>query len=113
MEVAAQATPVASATPVAPAARAPKMQAKHATGTYRVQIAAVRSRGEAQELLARVQQKHAQELATREAVIDEAVVGNMGTLYRIRVGPYATANEPRSLCAKLKGDGLDCLIVTQ
>jgi hypothetical protein len=28
----------------------------------------------------------------------------------VRIGPYANAEEPNSLCAKLRASGLDCLI---
>ena len=49
----------------------------------------------------------------REANVEEAVVGNMGTMYRVRVGPYANAGEGQAACAKLKGSGLDCLVVAQ
>jgi cell division protein FtsN len=41
------------------------------------------------------------------------VVGNMGAFYRVRVGPFATQNEGQQVCAKLKGSGLDCMVVTE
>ncbi len=82
-------------------------------GRYRLQLAAVRSQAEAQALAERVRQKHGAVLGGLRTEIDQTAVGNMGTLYRVRLGPFADANAPRALCAKLKGDGLDCLIVTQ
>ena len=106
----------AKAAPAASAAVAPRGTPKDTvvpTGRYRLQVAAVRTREEAQVVAARMKEKHGADLAQRETVIDETVVGNMGILYRVRVGPFADANEPRALCAKLKGDGLDCLIVAQ
>jgi cell division protein FtsN len=45
--------------------------------------------------------------------IDEAVIGSMGTFYRVRLGPYADAAEPGQLCKTLKPQGFDCLVVTQ
>jgi tetratricopeptide (TPR) repeat protein len=84
-----------------------------ASGKYRLQVAAVRSQAEAQAVAARMRQKHGPDLGALRTEIDQTVVGNMGTLYRVRIGPFADANEPRALCAKLKGDGLDCMIVTQ
>lgn len=45
--------------------------------------------------------------------IDEAVIGSMGTFYRVRLGPYANAKEPNQLCTTLKPQGFDCLVVTQ
>ena len=80
-------------------------------GRYRVQVASVRSRSEAQTLAAKVKQQHAAALGSRQPEIDETVIGNMGTFYRVRIGPYANAEEPGSLCAKLRGSGLDCLIL--
>lgn len=83
------------------------------TGSVRVQIALVRSRAEAEAIAGQVRQKHARALVGRQATIDEVVMGSMGTLYRLRVGPYADAAEPRSLCASLKSDGLHCVTSTQ
>lgn len=85
--------------------------AASAGGRYRVQVASVRSRSEAQALASKVKAQHAAALGARQLEIDETVIGNMGTFYRVRIGPYADAEEPRSLCAKLRGGGLDCLIL--
>ena len=62
---------------------------------------------------AKVQREHAAALAARETEIDQTVVGNMGSFYRVRVGPFATQSDGQAACAKLKGSGLDCLVVTQ
>jgi hypothetical protein len=82
-------------------------------GRFRVQVAVVRTQAEAQALAAKVKREHGAILASREPDIDQAVVGNMGSFYRVRVGPFATQNETHALCAKLKSTGLDCLVVTQ
>ena len=82
-------------------------------GKYKLQVAAVRSREEAERL--------AQTLTGYQPVrdgmvapeIDEAVIGSMGTFYRVRLGPYADAKEPNQLCKTLKPQGFDCLVVTQ
>lgn len=84
-----------------------------AAGKYKLQVAAVRSREEAERL--------AQSLSGYQPVrdgmvspeIDEAVIGSMGTFYRVRLGPYADAGEPNQLCKTLKPQGFDCLVVTQ
>lgn len=81
-----------------------------AGGHYRVQVATVRSRSEAQALASKVKAQHAAILGSRQPEVDETVIGNMGTFYRVRIGPYANAEEPSSLCAKLRASGLDCLI---
>lgn len=98
---------VAAATPAAaPAAPAYK-------GKFRLQVAAVRSRTEAEALAQKLKQGHGSAIGGREPAIEQSVIGAMGTFYRVRVGPYADANEPRQLCARIKPDGFDCLVVTQ
>jgi cell division septation protein DedD len=72
----------------------------------------LRTEAEAQALSARVKREHPDALGPREAEIDETVVGNMGSFYRVRVGPFASAQEGQAACAKLKGAGIDCLLVT-
>jgi cell division septation protein DedD len=105
------ATASPGATPVsAKAAEAAKPQLK---GKFRLQVAAVRSRAEAETLAKRLKDAHGSAIAGREPAIEESVIGAMGTFYRVRVGPYADANEPRQLCSKIKPDGFDCLVVTQ
>jgi len=37
----------------------------------------------------------------------------MGSFYRVRLGPYASAKEPQHLCGSLRSSGFDCLVVTQ
>ena len=82
-------------------------------GKFRIQVGIVRTQGEADALAAKVKQEHGSLLAAREMEIDQAVVGNMGSFYRVRVGPFATQQETNVICARLKGTGLDCLVVTQ
>lgn len=106
-----QASPAVAPTPRPPAA-SPPVAAKPA-GKYRVQLATVRTKEEAKALAAKAQREHAAVLASREAEIDQAVLGNMGSFYRLRFGPYATVQETQAVCAKLKGSGFDCMAVTQ
>lgn len=84
-----------------------------AGGKYRLQLASVRSREEADRLVQNLMSAHASQLGGAEAQIDEAVIGNMGTFYRVRLGPYANANDPKKLCTTLKPQGYDCQVVTQ
>ena len=106
-------------TPAAAPARAPAQKvaalppqaAPH--GDFRLQIAAVRSRDDAARVAAQIKRDHAFRLGARQTEIDKAVIGNMGTFYRVRIGPYANAAEPRKLCTVLRPHGYDCLVVTQ
>ena len=82
-------------------------------GKFRIQVGMVRTQAEAQSLATRVKREHAAVLATREPEIDETTVGNMGSFYRVRIGPFASAQEGQAACAKLRGPGIDCLVVGQ
>jgi len=82
-------------------------------GRYRIQVGIVRTQAEADALAVRMKREHADLLAGRETEIDQAVVGNMGSFYRVRLGPFASQQETNGICARLKGTGIDCLVVTQ
>ncbi len=102
----------------APAVPAPVQVAQKAAapqvkgGKYKLHIAAMRSRPEAEALAQKLTQQYGNQLAARAPTVDEAVIGSMGTFYRVRVGSYATAEEPRGLCNTLRNSGYDCLVVT-
>ena len=83
------------------------------SGKYRLQVAAVRTRSEAEALAGLLVGRHADQLGGRQPEVDESVIGSMGTFYRVRLGPYASAGEPERLCTALQADGFDCLLVTQ
>jgi len=87
--------------------------APKAKGKYRIQIGIVRTQDQADALAAKVRQEQGHLLASRRMEIDRAVVGNMGSFYRVRLGPFASRKETSAACARLKGTGLDCLVVTQ
>ncbi len=84
-----------------------------AHGKYRIQVGIVRTQAEADALAAKVRHEQGALLASRAMEIDQAVVGNMGSFYRVRLGPFASQAETNAACARLKGTGLDCLVVTQ
>ena len=65
------------------------------------------------EIAARLLAQHAGVLESRRPVVDEAVIGSMGTFYRVRIAPYRTADEARQTCKSLKSGGFDCLVVTK
>jgi cell division septation protein DedD len=82
-------------------------------GHLRIQIAAVRTQAEAKALATRVMREQAATLAAHEPQIDQTVMGNMGSFYRVLIGPFASAQETQGVCAKLKGAGFDCLVTAQ
>jgi cell division septation protein DedD len=82
-------------------------------GRFRIQIGMVRTQDQAQEIAIKVKSRYGDAVGQREPEIDETVVGNMGSFYRVRVGPFASLQEGQAACSKLKGSGFDCLVVTQ
>ena len=90
---------------------APTTGAAKSSGKYRVQLATVRSQREAEAVATKA--KQALGALAQDAEIDQAVLGNMGSFYRVRVGPFATMQEAQAVCAKVKGSGFDCLAVSQ
>jgi hypothetical protein len=69
----------------------------------------VRTEAEAYALAAKAKREAA--LASREPWIDHTVIGNMGAFYRVRFGPFASAQETQAVCTKLQGSGFDCMPV--
>jgi cell division septation protein DedD len=85
----------------------------HATkGKYKVHIAALRSEADADALAQKIVAQHGADLDNHVPTVDKAVIGSMGTFYRVRIGGYASRDEPSGLCKKLRTSGLDCLVVT-
>ena len=111
--VSATPAPSARVARAEPAAPAPVVRAAAKESGQYLQVGAVRSLKEAQGIAARVERIAAADRKGRDADIDQAVMGNMGTLYRVRLGPYADAGDMRSVCAKVRGAGLDCLVMGQ
>ena len=102
----AEPTQTAALTKPKPTSRAP-------SGKYRVQVAAVRTRSEAEQLVSMLRQKYGATLGQRVPNIDETVYGNMGTFYRVQVGPYAQPKDTKPLCSALSSSGYDCMVVTK
>ena len=80
---------------------------------YCARVTKARTQAEAKALATKVMREHAAMLAAHEAQIDQTVMGNMGSFYRVLIGPFASAQETQGVCAKLKGAGLDCLVTAQ
>ncbi len=108
------ALPWGTASSAAPKPAAPaKVASVGGAGKYKLQVAAVRSRAEAERLAQTLKGYPPVRDGTVAPEIDEAVIGSMGTFYRVRLGPYASASEPNQLCKTLKPQGFDCLVVSQ
>lgn len=95
----ASVAPTATAEPAAPAA---------AGGGFAVQLAAPGSEKEARDTFAGLQRKYA-DLAGYKPLIRKADVGER-TIYRLRVGPFASREEATSFCVKLQASGGQCFV---
>jgi hypothetical protein len=99
-----------SATSVAVVTSAAPPPSKPQDG-YRIQIAVLRNRSEATALAARVTKEHGRDFGARKLEVDETVLGNMGTFYRVRLGPFTAVAQWKGLCAQLRTKGYDCLVI--
>jgi tetratricopeptide (TPR) repeat protein len=95
-------TRVASTAPTAPASTG--------GGDYRLQLTPTRSEDEAKALWKKVASQN-QQLASIEPRIEKTDMGNLGTFYRLQVGPFQDKAESLKLCNALKRSGVDCFLV--
>jgi len=99
-------TASATAKPAAIAAAAP------ATGGVFLQVASLRTTGEAEALASKLSSEHAATLGGVAPSVTPVVLGNMGTFYSVRLGPVASKSAGTGLCAKLRKEGVDCYLAT-
>ncbi|MFZ4806471.1 MAG: SPOR domain-containing protein [Hyphomicrobiaceae bacterium] len=126
---AAVTVPAAAPAAVPPAAKAPAPPAKGwatdtvstggtkvasaaaAGGGLRVQIANVKTKVEAASIADRLQSENAADMTGRQVEVIETKAGSMGTIYRVKIGPFAEATQSQAFCAKVRNMGLDCMVV--
>jgi SPOR domain len=82
-----------------------------AASAYQSRVALVKTRAEADAVVAKLKAQHSAALADKTAAVGETAFGGMGTFFQVRIGPFSTAAEATALCGKLKGSGLDCVAV--
>lgn len=99
-----------AAVSAAPAIK-PAAATASASGQFQSRVALVRSKPEADAVIAKLKSQHAAALGDKAASVGETAFGNMGSFFQVRVGPYATAAEAAALCGRLKGSGLDCVAI--
>jgi tetratricopeptide (TPR) repeat protein len=95
----------AEAEPTAP----PATQAV-ASGGYRLQLANSRSEEEAKALWKTISQS--QGLSGVSPEIEKIEIGNFGTFYSLKIGPFPDKAQSVKVCNALKRNGIDCLPVT-
>ncbi len=103
--------PATALTPANVAKPAPAAASANAlSGTHLVQVGAFRSQAEADGQWAKMQGKHGAFLDGKGKDVEVADLGAKGTYYRLRIGPFASADDAKSYCGGLKDRGTDCLI---
>ncbi len=114
------ATPPAKPKPAAQKVTASPANAKKATkpriapkGRYNVQVATVRDRATAERIRSTVSKQAPKALAGLKPSIDTAVLGNMGTFFRVRVDGLPTRQASLRLCNTLQKQGHDCFLLTR
>ena len=79
-------------------------------GNYLLQLSPTRSEAEASALWKTVTKQNAQ-LASLQPRIEKTDMGNLGTFYRLQIGPFPDKAESLKLCNALKRSGVDCFLV--
>jgi hypothetical protein len=79
-------------------------------GNYLLQLSPTRSEADASALWKTVAKQNAQ-LASLQPRIEKTDMGNLGTFYRLQIGPFPDKAESLKLCNALKRSGVDCFLV--
>jgi hypothetical protein len=81
-------------------------------GSYRVQLAAVRSEADARTTWAQLQQKLPELLGGLSLHVEQIDLGgDKGIFYRVQAAPLADRSSAQALCGNLASRGQDCLVV--
>ena len=99
----------AAAVQAAPAPATPAAANADPVGAFHARVALVRTKAEADTILARVKGQYGQAIGSRSIAVDQSSFGNMGTFYQVKIVGYASVRDAQAACDKLKGSGLDCV----
>jgi len=105
----APAAPLPAPTPAAASSAPPA--ALPATGVYRLQLGALRSREAARLEWEKIRKGNGDLLGDLAAVWPRADLGDRGTYYRIQTTPIADAATAERLCGELKRRKVACIVV--
>ncbi|MEM1086875.1 MAG: SPOR domain-containing protein [Pseudomonadota bacterium] len=82
------------------------------TGSFQVQLAALRSDSAARSAWANLKNKHDVLFSGASLDIQRADLGSRGVFYRLRIGKFETRNAANALCSDYKAVGGDCIVVS-
>jgi len=110
------ATPPTSAptlTPAKPTPTAPPAPAANVSdaGRVTVQLAAFRTRANAERGWQRLRAAHPDQLGDRALIMREIDLGDRGIYYRVRTGPFADVAAAKAFCSLLRTRAQDCLVI--
>ena len=80
------------------------------SGSHLVQVGAFRSEAEANGVWTRMQTKLGTYMDSKSKDIEVADLGDKGTYYRLRIGPFSNSDAAKTYCVGLKERGQDCLV---
>ena len=102
--------PIPAPKPVVQPPPAPTATAAPLAG-FRIQLAALRSRADAEAAWRRLKRANGDLLGALEAEVARVDLADKGIFYRLRAGPLASAAKAGALCARLKSRKLECFVV--
>ncbi len=103
--------PAGDATPLAaPAGSVTAAAAEAAPGPYVIQLASFTSSEAALRGQAKLQRRHTVLLGDLRLAVVTGRHDRLGTVYRLRTGPFATLADARGLCASFRDQNQDCLV---
>jgi SPOR domain len=79
-------------------------------GRVTVQLAAFRTRANAEGGWQRLRAAHPDQLGDRALIVRETDLGDRGIYYRVRTGPFADIAAAKAFCAKLLARDQDCVV---
>ncbi|HXV25238.1 MAG TPA: SPOR domain-containing protein [Alphaproteobacteria bacterium] len=96
--------PAATQAPAAPATTA-------AAGSWKIQLAAVKTEAAAKQEWSRVQKVHPDLLGDMRLTVQRADLGTKGIFFRIQAGPLPNRTTAEDVCAELKASKQPCIVV--
>jgi cell division septation protein DedD len=106
------AAPAATQEAAAPAAAAPAEPVQPAAGgSWKIQLAAVKSEDGARQEWGRMQRAHPDLLGDMRLTVQRADLGTKGIYYRIQAGPLPDRTTAEDVCSELKASKQPCLVV--
>jgi len=103
------AAPVQSAAMVVPTS--PRPASPPMEGAYRLQLSAMKTKEEAEAMAKQVRSQQAGLVGAYNFEVVEDVYGNMGRFYRVRIGPFTEPTQALSVCASLREQRMDCMVL--